>query len=179
MLRIVTIALLAIVVGAAPSRAQTTTPTQAAPPSPDAAFDSLSPGNQKIARALFEAQKQDAASATSTTTKALTLDDIAAMKLNGKGWGVVFKEMKAQGLIQERNLGQLVSRANRHAHSEASGTTISTASSRTEVVGNKSTSHGVRADGDGRGYGHDHAGGRHGVGAGHAGRSGHGIGRGR
>jgi len=70
------------------------------------AFDKLSPGEQKIARALFEAQK------TSTDPKApkpLTLDEIAAKKQGHEGWGRVFKDMKAQGLVTEKNLGQVVS----------------------------------------------------------------------
>jgi len=54
------------------------------------AFDKLSPGDQKIARALFEAQK------TNGGTAPLTLDQIAARKQH-TGWGEVFKQMKAQG----------------------------------------------------------------------------------
>jgi len=75
-------------------------------PSPSGAYASLSPGNQKIARALFEAQ----------TTKPLTLDQIAAKKQSGQGWGKVFQDMKAQGLVQEKNLGQVVSRYHRARH---------------------------------------------------------------
>jgi len=71
-------------------------------------FTSLSPGEQKIARALFEAQS------TSGSTKPLTLDEIAAMKQGHKGWGEVFKKMKADGLLTEKNLGQVVSRFERH-----------------------------------------------------------------
>jgi len=54
------------------------------------AFDKLSPGDQKIARALFEAQK------TNGGTAPLTRDQIAARKQH-TGWGEVFKQMKAQG----------------------------------------------------------------------------------
>jgi len=54
------------------------------------AFEKLSPGDQKIARALFEAQK------TNGGTAPLTLDQIAARKQH-TGWGEVFKQMKAQG----------------------------------------------------------------------------------
>src|SRR5438445_10462869 len=68
------------------------------------AFASLSPGDQKIARALFEAQS------TSGGTTPLTLDQIAAKKKEGHtGWGQVFKQMKAQGLVTDKNLGQAVS----------------------------------------------------------------------
>jgi len=88
----------------------------------DGAFDALSPGNQKIARALFEAQSKDS---TETT---LSADDIAAMKQSGKGWGQVFHEMKAEGLLQEKNLGQIVSRSGRPPLPEAAvGPTTGTA----------------------------------------------------
>ena len=65
------------------------------------AFAQLSPGQQNIAQALFEAQPKDA-------PKRLTLDQIAAMKQGHKGWGEVFKDMKAQGLLTQKNLGQVV-----------------------------------------------------------------------
>lgn len=71
------------------------------------AFDKLSIGNQKVASALFQAQN-----GTTSTSKPLTLDEIAAKKQNGKGWGEVFKSMQAQGLVQEKNLGQVVSKYN-------------------------------------------------------------------
>jgi len=82
--------------------AQTTTP---------GAFDSLSTGNQKIARALYDAQEPE-----SMTTQPLTLDEIAAKKQDGQGWGQVFNDMKAQGLVQEKNLGQVVSRYQRSTY---------------------------------------------------------------
>jgi hypothetical protein len=69
------------------------------------AFDKLSNGNQKVASALFQAQE-------GTTSTPLTLDQIAARKQSGQGWGEVFKSMQAQGLVQEKNLGQVVSKYN-------------------------------------------------------------------
>ena len=71
------------------------------------AFDKLSPGDQKIARALFEAQK------TNGGTAPLTRDQIAARKQH-TGWGEVFKQMKAQGLVTDKNLGQAVSNFEHH-----------------------------------------------------------------
>jgi len=65
------------------------------------AFEQLSAGNQKIARALYEAQKPGA--------PALTLDAIAARKQAGTGWNDIFKDMRARGFVAERNLGQVVS----------------------------------------------------------------------
>lgn len=87
----------------------------APPPATDphaGAFDKLSPGNQKIAEALFEAQQ---ASTAPGAPKPLSRDDIAAMKQSGRGWGEIFKDMKQQGLVTEKNLGQAVSRFN-HEH---------------------------------------------------------------
>lgn len=74
------------------------------------AFDKLSPGDQKIARALFEAQS------TSGGATPLTRDQIAAKKKH-TGWGEIFKQMKAQGLVTDKNLGQAVS-SFEHRHPE-------------------------------------------------------------
>jgi len=71
------------------------------------AFEKLSPGDQKIARALFEAQT------TSGGATPLTLDQIAAKKKH-TGWGEIFKQMKAQGLVTDKNLGQAVSNFEHH-----------------------------------------------------------------
>ena len=59
----------------------------------------LSPGDQKIAQALFEAQ---------STSEPLTREQIVAMKSH-EGWGDVFKDMKSKGLLKQKNLGQIVS----------------------------------------------------------------------
>jgi hypothetical protein len=86
---------------------QTTDPGTAPPPNPtDGAAIALSLGNQKIARSLFEAQKV----AGEVTASALSLDQIAAMKSGGLGWGQIFKKMKEEGLIEDKNLGQVVSK---------------------------------------------------------------------
>ncbi len=84
------------------------------------AFDKLPPGEQKIARALFDAQK------TATAPNAaspLTLDQIAALKQRHQGWGEVFKQMKAQGLVTDKNLGQVVSRFEQHSNGASKGDT--------------------------------------------------------
>lgn len=66
-------------------------------------FQSLSPGNQKIVRALFGAQQP-----TATGPAPLNLNQIAA--LNDKtGWGKAFKKMKSDGLIDAKTLAQVVS----------------------------------------------------------------------
>jgi hypothetical protein len=73
--------------------------------SADGAFAKLSPGQQKIAQALFEAQTRSTAPNAPTP---LTLDQIAAKKQGHDGWGQVFKEMKSAGLLTDKNLGQVV-----------------------------------------------------------------------
>src|SRR6266850_2017200 len=104
----------------------------------DGAYAKLSPGNAKIARALFEAQVTNtipmtkAAAPTPTTAaapKALTVDQIAAMKQNGRGWGQIFQTMKAQGLLTDKNLGQVVSRY-QHQHERTSTDVVTTAATK-------------------------------------------------
>lgn len=105
------------------------------PPAPGGAFESLSPGNQKIALAIFDSNQRMAAS---TPTKQLSLDQIAAMKQSGspsgKGWGAIYKDMNSQGLVQDKNLGQAVSQGARGG-SSASRTEITTGSGKTVMVG--------------------------------------------
>ena len=73
------------------------------------AFDQLSPGNQKIVESLFSGQSISA----DATGEAWSLDQIAGAKQDGQGWGQIFKQMKADGLVEARNLGQLVSGHNK------------------------------------------------------------------
>lgn len=78
---------------AAPAVTTTATQTPVVVPDPnEGAFDELSPGSRKIARALFEAQQ--------ARTKPLSLNDIAALRQRGQGWGAIFIDMKAQGLFE-------------------------------------------------------------------------------
>jgi len=100
------------------------------------AFDKLSIGNQKVASALFQAQN-----GTTSTSTPLTLDEIAAKKQNGQGWGEVFKSMQAKGLVQEKTLGQVVSKYN---HSTKG--VVTTASGR--VVSGSSSSDGSSSPGN-------------------------------
>ena len=106
------------------------------------AFGQLPPGEQKIARALFEAQ---------TGSTRLTPDQIAEMK-GREGWGRVFKQMKEQGLLTQKNLGQVVSNFERQ-HSAARGAT--TGRGRDE-----SAASGASAGGNGMGRGASHGGGK-------------------
>jgi len=148
-----------------PPPTTTTTPPNPSDKSSSGAFDKLSPGNRKIARALFEGQKAD----STQGVKTLSLDEIAARKQQGEGWGAIFKDMKSQGLVDAKNLGTLVSRHTRH-----SGGVVTTASGRTLSDGDRG--HGLRGskghDGDAAVSGASHRG--HGGGFSHGGGSGHG-----
>ena len=92
------------------------------PATVDGAYARLSAGNAKVARALFEAQATTPAPAK--TPKTLTIDQIAAMK-QGQDWGHVFTAMKAQGLLADKSLGQVV---NRYEHRSTGA--VSTAAAR-------------------------------------------------
>jgi len=73
------------------------------------AFDKLSLGNQKVAASLHQAQTAGTSS-TGSPTRPLTLQQIAVKRLSGQSWGQIFRDMKAQGLVQEKSLSQVVSR---------------------------------------------------------------------
>jgi hypothetical protein len=152
---------------------------QTPPPGPNAgAYERLSPGNQKIAGALFEAQQPSAAPGAPTP---LSRDDIAAMKQSGKGWGVIFKDMKQQGLVTEKNLGKVVSGASRSASASSNGTLITSGTGRTRVEGGSASVQAGASESVGGEHGNAY--GRGGDGAGGSSRGGgtgaHGGGRGR
>jgi hypothetical protein len=148
---------------------------------PGGPFDRLSPGNQKIARSLFEAQP----SRLPPGTQPLTLDQIAARKESrGGGWGRVYDSMRAEGLTTTKNLGQAVSGYNQRHHVSAGPVTTaanrtvhgnSVNGGRTTAVKNGNSDHRsatVTAGGGAAGGGHGHA-------AAPAGGGGHGGGRGK
>lgn len=143
------LALLLTLAVAAPAQTKPTTSTQgttstvtsqstgSTSSSTQGAYDKLSPGNQKIAKALYDAQiapSGSTSSNSSTQPKPYTLDQIAAMKQH-RGWGEIFKEMKANGEIPAdvKNLGQLVSG---RYQKTSGGMTITSGSGKSEVVGN-------------------------------------------
>ncbi len=148
MLRILAITLLALALAVTAAAAQTAPPTQTTTttqPSNQGAFDNLSPGNQKIARALYEGQQTQAqpSGTTTTTTNPLSLDDIAAMKQSGKGWGVIFKDMKANGQLppDAKNLGQLVSGKYQPQSGTSGTTTITSGSGKSQTIGRSGKGH--------------------------------------
>ena len=71
---------------------------------PGGPFGQMSPGNQKGARALHEAQRPD----LPPGKKPLTLDEIAVRKQSGEGWARIFQGMKSQGLIDADDFRQVV-----------------------------------------------------------------------
>jgi hypothetical protein len=118
------VAAILLLFGVTTADAQVTTP-----PPVSGAYQKLSAGNQKVARALFEAQSVPmgatatkagskpapagpGTSSAAATPKTLTLDQIAAMKQHGTGWEHVFRQMRAQGLLAEKNIGQVMTRYN-------------------------------------------------------------------
>lgn len=83
----------------------------------DGAYERLSPGHQLVARALFEAQIVPGPSAR-RGARMLTLDEIAARKQSGEGWGRIFNDMQARGLVRDRSMLDLLARHER-AHASA------------------------------------------------------------
>jgi hypothetical protein len=122
------------------------------PPPASGAYQKMTPGNQKVARALFEAQTIPMTPTTtksgtrsngsqSTTSEAangpapkpltvdpkpLTLDQIAAMKQHGAGWEHVFRQMRAQGLLADKTIAQVMTRYNQSRPASASVVTTGT-----------------------------------------------------
>jgi hypothetical protein len=95
--------------------AMSASPTSAQTPPVAGAYERMTPGNQKVARALFDAQAAvftpaPGGSSGARTPRTLTLDEIAAQKQANRGWGQVFQALRAQGLVQETSLGQVVTR---------------------------------------------------------------------
>ncbi|HEU5323225.1 MAG TPA: hypothetical protein VFX28_20630, partial [Methylomirabilota bacterium] len=117
----------------------------------EGAYENLSPANQRVARALYEAQVPNPVPArgsssrpgvSSSTSKTLSLDEIAAMKQGGKGWSQVFKEMHAKGLVHDTQLGQVVSRYNQQR--PASGVVVTAA----RAYPKSRPEHALKAEGD-------------------------------
>ncbi|MGH7279809.1 MAG: hypothetical protein ACREJG_14135 [Candidatus Rokuibacteriota bacterium] len=75
--------------------------------SPDGAYTQLSPQNQTVAVALFEAQ---IASPAPGAPRRLTLDDIAARRQSGHGWGEILNEMKVRGLVKADSVAQVMAK---------------------------------------------------------------------
>lgn len=87
------------------------------------AYANLSQGNQRIAEALHRSQPSGGARGG-----AWSLDQIAAASQSEYGWGGVFKQMQARGLIREKNLGEVVSQHSRSPEGGGRDLTIVTTS---------------------------------------------------
>ena len=98
-------------------------------------FGELSPGNQKIAEALFTAQPEGAAGA-------MDVDHIAQLKQDGMGWGQIFKYMDEKNLTTTKNLGQAVSSYQHDLHGISPGpeVVVTTGSGQRITVGGKKKS---------------------------------------
>lgn len=100
-----------VVVMALVSGAQAQTkPTAPGTPGARGAFDKLSLGNQKVAAALYYAQSPRGANGVIPASRRLTLEELASKRGRGQTWNAIFRELKGQGLVQEKTLGQVVAR---------------------------------------------------------------------
>jgi hypothetical protein len=82
----------------------------------DGAFKALSPGNQKVARALHDAQIPTPVPAPSTrsgsraTPRTMTLDEIAAKRQACGDWTCVLRSMRARKLVHEKTVNEILAR---------------------------------------------------------------------
>lgn len=96
----------------------------AAPVTNAGAYEALSEGNQKIVRAIYEAQL---GSPNDTAAGALlSRNDIAAMGRK-TGWGNLYHQLQAQGYVSGKNLGQAISSYNQSLKGNGDLTIINTA----------------------------------------------------
>lgn len=101
-------------------------PPTTAPADIVGAYDTLPPGNKSIAESLYNAQ---------TGPTYWTRDQIATAKMSGDGWGEIFHEMKRDGLITEKSLGQVIRRdASAPAALHHSGSSLSSRPHREIIV---------------------------------------------
>lgn len=114
MVRILSYGIAALLLGAGAAYAETSLADDSGTVS-DTSFEDVSAGNLGIASALFEGQSGETADPPSDgeTATAWSMDDILQAKQDGQGWGQIFKQMKADGATDARNLGELVSRYKR------------------------------------------------------------------
>jgi hypothetical protein len=83
-------------------------------------------GDPRIARALHWAQTLPSGDGPHGAHRLRTLDELIALAEQGRGWGRVFKQLKAEGLIHEQTLGHVVARwtGRRHALRTAPATAL-------------------------------------------------------
>lgn len=75
---------------------------------PASSFEQLSPGSRMIAKSLSWAQgESDLDTGAASRGARWSLEKISAARLAGRSWGEVFLQMKADGLIAARTLGEV------------------------------------------------------------------------
>lgn len=134
----IAVALMVMVMAGQPGWAQQAAP-QAVPvaaPSTAGRFNGLAAADQKIARALFLAQRVTAAGPAP-----LSLDQVAALK-GRAGWGKVLKEMHSRGLIEARSLDEAMSDEARfhHGGAKAKIVTVTRGSGSNSTIGSLAVS---------------------------------------
>ena len=125
-----TFAALMLLFGATTATAQTSHPA-----TPAGAYESMSPGNQSVARALHDAQTLTPVPPSGGSRKALSLEQIASMKRRSTGWGQVFRDMQKKGLlVKDKTLAQVVRRYNQTARPVATSANRATPKTNGEPV---------------------------------------------
>jgi len=122
-------------IAAAQTRTSPSTKTPTATPSNPSpgGYAKLTPGNQRIVDALYKAQRTSAAGSMGMAT-GYTRDQIAAMKQSGLGWGQVFQRLRAQGLVREKNLGQVLRQSNTAESGNSNTAVVATARGKSPTV---------------------------------------------
>jgi len=84
-------------------------------------FGSVARGDGRIALALYRAQGRvvSAPPPSDADHRARTLDEIVSMGRRSAGWSRAFKQLKADGLVEEQTLGQVLARWARPAEPAA------------------------------------------------------------
>lgn len=105
-----TLLLFGAVLGSTPATAETAR---------DGAFAALSPGNQKVAQALHDAQIPTPVPApgpragSRTVSRTMTLDDIALKRQACGDWTCVLRSMRARNLLHEKTINEVLARQSR------------------------------------------------------------------
>ena len=118
MVRILSYAFAALLLGTGAAFAESSPADDSGTELADTSIEDVSSGNLKIATALFDGQSGETADPPSDgkTATAWSMEDILQAKQDGQGWGQIFKQMKADGATDARNLGQLISGHNREGN---------------------------------------------------------------
>jgi hypothetical protein len=114
--------------GGGAAGSESTTAATMATPKPSS-FEGMSAGDRKIGRALFLAQHP-----TAEGPAPLSLNQIADLKVNST-WAKVFTHMQSRGLLQAKNLGQIVNGYQRSEARPPERSATKTGSSPTLVTG--------------------------------------------